>query len=153
MEVFLLRFWLKALYSLFWTFLEEFSTIMFILWTKLKTSSVNHEDVLHTFYMSSFKTLIAKLLENSIILVLDLQLRSISKQTSAKQMVSVMIIILFICGTYFEKVMVVNLFEFNPFTSRVHKKVIHTYANLHLKAAGLFKYVWPFSGHLALKGQ
>ena len=99
MEVFLLRFWLKALYSLFWTFLEEFSTIMFILWTKLKTSSVNHEDVLHTFYMSSFKTLIAKLLENSIILVLDLQLRSISKQTSAKQMVSVMIIILFVCGT------------------------------------------------------
>ena len=86
----------------------------------------NHEDVLHTFYMSSFKTLIAKLLENPFILVLDLQLRSISKQTSAKQMVSVMDIISIIYITYPEKVMVVNLFEFNPCTSRVHKKDIHT---------------------------
>ena len=29
----------------------------------------------------------------------------------------------------------------------------HTHLNLQLSAAGLFKYVWPFSGHQALKGQ
>ena len=28
----------------------------------------------------------------------------------------------------------------------------HVYLNLQLKAAGLFKFVWPFSGHQALKG-
>ena len=32
------------------------------------------------------------------------------------------------------------------------KKVTHTYANLQLKAAGLFNYVWPFCYHQALKG-
>ena len=33
-----------------------------------------------------------------------------------------------------------------------NKKVTHTETNLQLSAAGLLKYVWPFSYHLALKG-
>ena len=32
-----------------------------------------------------------------------------------------------------------------------NKKVTHTLTNLYLKAAGLFKYVWPFGYHQALK--
>ena len=34
----------------------------------------------------------------------------------------------------------------------VLEKVTHTETNLQLKAASLFKYVWPFSGHQAAKG-
>ena len=33
-----------------------------------------------------------------------------------------------------------------------NKKVTHTYTNLQLSAAGLFKYVWLFCYHQALKG-
>ena len=44
----------------------------------------------------------------------------------------------------------------NPLMSDGNKKVTHTYTNLQLNtersAAGLFKYVWPFSYHQALKG-
>ena len=43
----------------------------------------------------------------------------------------------------------------NPFGSLVlgaHLKVIHTQTNLQLKIVGLFKNVWPFSGHQLLKG-
>ena len=40
----------------------------------------------------------------------------------------------------------------NPSVPGVHLKVTHTWTNLQLKAVGLFKYVWPFSGHQALKG-
>ena len=34
----------------------------------------------------------------------------------------------------------------------VREKVTHTKTHLQLKAAGLLKYVWPFSRHQALKG-
>ena len=44
-----------------------------------------------------------------------------------------------------------NLSLPNPLTADIHKKVIHTYTNLQLKAAGSFKYVWPFSGQQGLK--
>ena len=33
-----------------------------------------------------------------------------------------------------------------------NKNVTHKLENLQLSAAGLFKYVWPFSYHQALKG-
>ena len=40
----------------------------------------------------------------------------------------------------------------NPFsTPGVHWKVTPTQRNMQLKAAGLFKYVWPFRGHQALQ--
>ena len=39
----------------------------------------------------------------------------------------------------------------NPLTPGVHEKVIHTYTNLQLSFASLFKYIWPFDGHEALK--
>ena len=39
----------------------------------------------------------------------------------------------------------------NPLVSGVHQKVANTSGNLQVKAAGLFKYVWPFSGHQTLK--
>ena len=42
--------------------------------------------------------------------------------------------------------------EHEPFSTWFPLKG-HTYLkNLQLKAAGLFKYVWPFNGHQALKG-
>ena len=44
-----------------------------------------------------------------------------------------------------------NIF-LNPLTRGVHQKLIYTLTNLLLKATGLFKYVWPFSGRQALKG-
>ena len=40
---------------------------------------------------------------------------------------------------------------FNLLTPCFHLKVIHTETNIQLSAAGLFRYVWPFSGHQALK--
>ena len=40
----------------------------------------------------------------------------------------------------------------NPLVCGVHCKVTYTQTNLQFSAAGLFKYVWPFSGHQALKG-
>ena len=42
--------------------------------------------------------------------------------------------------------------EFNPLMPGGNKKVIHTQTNLQLKTAGLFKNVWPFCYHQALKG-
>ena len=33
-----------------------------------------------------------------------------------------------------------------------NKKITHTSTNLQLKAAGLFKYAWPFCYYQALKG-
>ena len=39
-----------------------------------------------------------------------------------------------------------------PLTTGVNYKVIHTSINLQLKAAGLFKYIWPFTGHQTLQG-
>ena len=45
----------------------------------------------------------------------------------------------------------VYLNSFNLLTSCLHLKVIQTETNLQLSAAGLFKYVWPFSGYQALK--
>ena len=39
----------------------------------------------------------------------------------------------------------------NPLVPGVHQKVTHTLTSLQLSTAGLFKYVWPFSGHQALK--
>ena len=41
----------------------------------------------------------------------------------------------------------------NPLTLDVHKKVIHTEKNMHLIAAGLFKYLWPCSGHQTFRGE
>ena len=40
----------------------------------------------------------------------------------------------------------------NPLTPGAHEKVILTQTNLHLSAAGLFKYVWPFSGQQDFMG-
>ena len=40
----------------------------------------------------------------------------------------------------------------NPLVPGVHQKVTHIYANLQILAAGLFKFVRPFSGHQELKG-
>ena len=34
-----------------------------------------------------------------------------------------------------------------------NKRVAHTWTNLYLSAAVLFKYVWPFCYHQALEGQ
>ena len=34
-----------------------------------------------------------------------------------------------------------------------NKKVAHTWANLQMKAAGLFKYLWPFCYKQVLKGK
>ena len=45
-----------------------------------------------------------------------------------------------------------NWSSFNPLMPGGNKKVTHTWTNLHLEAAGLFKYVWPFCYHQALKG-
>ena len=42
-------------------------------------------------------------------------------------------------------------FSFNLVVPGVHQNVTHTYTSLQLKAAGLFKYVWSFSGQQALK--
>ena len=44
--------------------------------------------------------------------------------------------------------MAVNLI---PLMTDFHQKVIYTEANLQLKATSLFKYVWTFTGHRALK--
>ena len=41
---------------------------------------------------------------------------------------------------------------FNPLMPGGNKKVTDTWINLQLSAAGLFKYVWPFCYHQALKG-
>ena len=40
----------------------------------------------------------------------------------------------------------------NPLMPGLHQKVIHTKTNLKLKAASLFKYIWPFSVYPALNG-
>ena len=42
-------------------------------------------------------------------------------------------------------------FTVNPLISGDKKKVTHTQVSLQLKAAGLFKYVWPFCYHQVLK--
>ena len=42
-------------------------------------------------------------------------------------------------------------YNYIPLTPDVREMITHTWTNLHLKAAGLFHYVWPFSGHHALK--
>ena len=46
----------------------------------------------------------------------------------------------------------VSRHNLNPLMPGGNKKVIHTLTNLHLLAAGLFKYGWPFCYHQALKG-
>ena len=40
---------------------------------------------------------------------------------------------------------------FNPLMPGSNKKVTHTWTNLLLSAPSLFKYVWPFCHHQALK--
>ena len=44
-----------------------------------------------------------------------------------------------------------KLEKVNPLLPRLHQKVTHTRTNQQLSAADLFKYVWPFSEHKALK--
>ena len=43
------------------------------------------------------------------------------------------------------------VWKYLPLVPCVHSKVTLTWTNLQLQCAGLFKYVWPFSGHQALK--
>ena len=42
--------------------------------------------------------------------------------------------------------------NFNPLRPGCNKKVTHTETNLYLKAAGLFKYGWPFLLPPGIKG-
>ena len=42
-------------------------------------------------------------------------------------------------------------YSFNPLMPVGNKKVTHTYINLQLSSPGLFKYVWHFCYHQALK--
>ena len=57
-------------------------------------------------------------------------------------------------NTYFEEHLGAATFgmSLNPLVHGIHWKVTHTSTNLQLEPAVLFKYVWPFSGHQALKG-
>ena len=41
---------------------------------------------------------------------------------------------------------------YKSFNADVHEKVIHTCANQQPEVAGLYKYVWPFSGVPGIKG-
>ena len=55
-------------------------------------------------------------------------------------------------GVAHEEVALIRELAYNPLVPGVHQKVTHTQTNLQLWGVSLFKYVWPFSEHQALKG-
>ena len=59
-----------------------------------------------------------------------------------------------ICTTLFwwQLLIFTDWLNINSLMPDFHWKVIHTWKNLQSLAAGLFKYIWPSSGHQALKG-